>query len=431
MNKLSPSKLKEMLFDSIDSLMLNKDTYLSNSNTAFSRTQKISFRNTMLFPMVISNDSTSLEMLDFFSESSLPSAPAMNYRRDQIDISAFKDLMANFTAMLPQKNTFKGMHLIACDGTRVNTPYNSKDSDSFVCCIENRKGFNQYHLNTLYDVLNDLFIDAVIQGYFSMNEQAAFCAMIDRYPKDIPTIFTADRGYASYNVMARLISNDQHFVIRASSLIAESIFDNSKDLLISDEVDIEDIVRIGRTRSKVTKNLKNYHFMRSERTYDSIPVGSQKIDQFKIRLVKFILPGGGVEYLLTNLDSNTFKISDLREIYRLRWGIETSYRYLKYVSGMVHIHSIKQKFIYQEVYAKLTAYNFCSAIMSITQSESKGKKHTYKTDKTYLFKICILFLKNKITDIGVLCRNKKVPVRAGRKFKRTMRRQHADTLQYR
>lgn len=431
MNKLSQNLIKKFLLDSIDSLLESKDNYLVNAKTAFSRTQKLSFQNTMLFPMVMDNESTPLEILDFFPSSNLPTAAAIDYRRNQIRPAAFKDLLTHFTSKLPHKNTYRGMRLVACDGTRVNTPYNSKDADSFVNFIENRRGFNQYHLNTLYDVMNDLFIDAVIQNYSSMNETEAFCEMADRYPKGSPVIFTADRGYASYNVMSHLIANGQYFVIRASSTLAENIFDNSRELLNADTVDTEDVVHIGRTRSKSATTLPNYHFIRSSHTYDAIPAYSKKIDSFSIRIVKFILPGGEPEYLLTNLDKTRFPASDLMEIYRLRWGIETSYRYLKYVSGMVHIHSIKQKFIFQEIYAKLVGYNFCSAIMAITRVVYKSKKHTYVTDKTYLFKICMLFLKNKIDDIQSLCLNKKVPVRAGRKFERNMRRQHADTLQYR
>ena len=431
MNTLSPNEIKMFLFDSIDSLSNFRDQYLSNSKTSFSRTQKITFRDSMLFPMVIANESTPLEILDFFPVDNLPSPSAMIYRRNQINVSAFKDLLTTFTSKLPQKNTFHGMRLVACDGTRVNTPYNPKDPTSFVNCIENRRGFNQYHLNTLHDILNDLFIDATIQNYFSMNEKAAFCQMVDRYPKDVPTIFVADRGYPSFNVMSHVIKNNQYFVIRATSLMAQRLFDNSTDLLSADEVDVEDIIHIGRLRSKAANSIPNYHYLRSDRIYDAIPLGCKEIDCLKIRLIKFLLPSGEPEYILTNLDSSNFSIADIMEIYRLRWEIETSYRYLKYVSGMVHIHSIKSKFIHQEIYAKLVGYNFCSAIMNLTKVEKKCKKYTYTTDKTYLFKLCIRFLKNKLDDIQWLIAKKKVPVRAGRKFERNLRRQHADTLQYR
>jgi len=432
MAKVTATFLKNTLFDSINNLLINKESYLATPETAFSRTQKISFRDAMIFPMIASSESTSVEMLDFFPNSELPTPAAMDYRRQQIKVCAFRDLLNTFTSKLSKNKTFKGLHIIAADGTRLNTPYNPKDSDSFVNCIPGRKGFNQYHLNTCMDILNDQFTDAVIQGYFAMNEKRALCEMVDRYKSDRPAVFVTDRGYSSYNVIAHLIKNNHFFVIRLTSKMAQNIFDNSIQLNMYDEYDVEDVINIGRVKTKASKALPNYHYLRTSKTYDYIQAGSNKTDSFKVRMVKFVLPSGIEEYLLTNLPKTDFSTADIKEIYRLRWGIETSYRYLKYASGMAHIHSLKPNFIFQEIYAKLISYNFCAALMSNTKvDKSNEKKHTYKTDKTYLFKSCIRFLKGQLKSISKVIQNKKVPVRAGRTFERNMRRQHADTLQYR
>lgn len=431
MTKITPYTIKNSLLSSISSLLNDKELYLDNPDKAFSRTQKVSFLDTMLFPIIMAGESTSVEMFDFFPQSKMPTQAALIYRRNQVSLSAFQDLFFGFTEKLDHSKTFHNRLLIACDGTRINTPFNPSDHDSYVDCIENRKGFNQYHLNSCYDLLNDLFIDAVIQGHYSMNEKAAFCQMIDRFPQDKPAIFVTDRGYASYNTIEHLISNRQSFVMRLPSVMAQNIFYNN-DIPLDSSFDIEDVVHIGRYRTNACKALRNYHCIPRERTYDSIPAGSKRVDSFKLRLVGFELQGGQIEYLLSNLSAVEFSLNDLKEIYRLRWGIETSFRYLKYSSGIIHIHSLKQKFIFQEIYAKLICYNFCSAIMKIFNSAKKGNcKHRYVTDKTYLFKISIRYLKGKVDTIARLVEKKKVPVRAGRKFERNIRRQHADTLQYR
>lgn len=431
MAKTTPFTIKNFLIQSINSLLDNKNRYFINPDKDFSRAQKISFLDTMLFPIITGNESTSVEMLDFFPQAKMPTHAAFSYRRDQVKLSAFQDLFYNFTAKLDCSKSFHGKLLIACDGTRINVPYNPKDNDSFVNCIENRRGFNQYHLNSCYDILNDVFIDSVIQGYYSMNENAAFCQMIERFPKDKSAIFITDRGYASYNTISHLINNGQVFVMRLSSTMAQNIFCNN-DTPLNSDFDIEDDIHVGRIRTKASKTLRNYHAIMHDKTYDSIPVGSKKIEHFRLRLVGFKLSGGQMEYLLTNLLINDFSLDDLKEIYRLRWGIETSFRFLKYASGIIHIHSLKQKFIFQEIYAKLICYNFCSAIMKIFNSkEKKTNKHRYVIDKTYLFKISIRYLKGRLDTIEQLIEKKKVPVRADRKFARNIRRQHADTLQYR
>lgn len=431
MRKLTPCKLKKILFESIDQLLENKDKYLTNPRTDFSRTQKISFRDTMLFPMIAANESTSVEMLDFFSSSKLPTQAAMSYRRDQVNTDAFKTLFTSFTARLPQKKTFRGMHLIACDGTRLNTPYDPSNQESFVKCIKNRKGFNQYHLVTCYDVLNEVFTDAVIQGYHSMNENLAFTTMMERLPNNTNMLFTADRGFSSYNVIAHAINGGHHFLIRTTAAMAKNIFRDTNKVFESDFFDIEDDIYVGRVRTNQFLSLDNYHYVSKYQPYDYIAPKSKEIDCFHLRLVKIILPGGEPEYLITNLPQSSFSVDDLKEIYRLRWGIETSFRYLKYASSLIHIHALKPAFIFQEIFSKLILYNFCTAVDRIATKEKRSDlKHEYSTERTYLIKSCIRFLKGKLRSLLDVIQKRKVPVRTGRKFERNLRTQHADTLQY-
>ncbi len=432
MKNYTAKAIKNCLFDSIDQLLEHRDIYLDNPKKDFVRTQKISFRDTMLFPMLTSAESVPSELLDFFPEIVLPSQPAMNYRRNQIKVCAFQDLFKNFTAKLPQNETFRGMRLIACDGTRLGTPFNPEDSDSFVECIEGRRGFNQYHLNTFYDALNDVFLDAVIQNYHSMDEKLAFCEMLDRFPKDQASIITADRGYSSYNVLDHAMRSGHHFVFRLQASMGRNLFHCTDDELDRNTFDIEDDIHIGRIRTKEAKNLRNYHFLSTTKKYDHIPYGSNAIDCYRLRLVKFELSSGNEEYLVTNLPKAQFSFDDIQEIYHLRWNIETSFRFLKYPAGMIHSHSLKQSFIFQEIFAKLVFYNFCSAVRrSISVIKAGKKKHTYVIEISYMFKVCMKFLKNKVKDAESLIKKRMVPVRAGRKYERNLRRQHADTLQYR
>lgn len=49
--------------------------------------------------------------------------------------------------------------------------------------------------------------------------------------------------------------------------------------------------------------------------------------------------------LMTNLDAAQFPLSELRELYARRWGIETSFRELKYTVGLIHLHSRKSDLV--------------------------------------------------------------------------------------
>ena len=116
----------------------------------------------------------------------------------------------------------------------------------------------------------------------------------------------------------------------------------------------------------------------------------------------------------------------------MRWNEEVAFRHLKYAGNLVHIHSLKKEHLIQEIYGKLTMYNF-SAFMAavIGREKKKTDKHDYVLNHTQVQKICIRFLNGKIKDpVELICRYL-VPVRLGRKFVRNLRRQSADTLSYR
>lgn len=68
-------------------------------------------------------------------------------------------------------------------------------------------------------------------------------------------------------------------------------------------------------------------------------------------------------------------MQDIKELYPLRWEIETSYRELKYHLGLNTLHSKKRVLIEQEIYAKLILYNFCSRVSNPIQIKEKGRKN--------------------------------------------------------
>ena len=65
-------------------------------------------------------------------------------------------------------------------------------------------------------------------------------------------------------------------------------------------------------------------------TFDYIPLKSQKQYSISFRVIRLKLSNGKTEVLYTNLPADQFSLEDLRELYHLRWGIETSFRDLKY-----------------------------------------------------------------------------------------------------
>ena len=128
-----------------------------------------------------------------------PSTVSFNQIRAQIRAKAFQSLFASFTAKYSKNpSLFKGYRLIACDGSDINIAHNPNDKESYFT-NGNTRGFNQLHLNAMYDLLDKIYTDIIIQPGKIENEQKAFCDMVDRYTRKLKTLFIVDRDYESYN----------------------------------------------------------------------------------------------------------------------------------------------------------------------------------------------------------------------------------------
>ena len=435
MNNNPVNRVKEALTSTIDSLFENRQESLYNPSSAFTRVKKISFEQTILFPMVAGSDNVSSELLDLFPETNLPLPSAMIQRRSQVKPDTFRKLFYQFTSRIPVLTTFHGYQLVSCDGSRLNLPYNPSDTDTFCQYIKGRKGINQLHMNALYDLQNDIFLDIVLQPVSEMNEKDAFCQILG-HQKEADSgrkrIYLADRGFVSFNIFAHAIQNKQHFLIRVQKSFAEGLCPDRQHWLEESQVDEEVTIHVGRRNTKKNKQLENYHYLPATRRYDFIDAHSDNVDCLNLRVLKFPVSEDTCEYIITNLPAYAFSLTVIKQLYNLRWNQETAFRYLKYPGNMVHIHSLKKEFLLQEIYGKLTAYNFTSCmIAAIEYQPKKTDKYSYAINHTQALKICIRFLKGKIQDLESLIVRFIVPVRPGRRFERNLRRQSADTLAYR
>ena len=79
----------------------------------------------------------------------------------------------------------------------------------------------------------------------------------------------------------------------------------------------------------------------------------------------------------------------------MRWGIETSFRELKYAIGLNSFHSRKRDFIKQEIYARLTLYNFCERIIKKVTLPKRKRKYDYQINFTRAFHILREYLRIK------------------------------------
>lgn len=398
-------------FDSIHSL------FCQNPETDFSRKRKITFHDTCRFLIEIQSKSLPNEVMDFFGHTkAAPTASAFIQQQQKILTDGWAFLLQLFVSETShlQDSLYRGYRLLACDGSDVNISRNPTDEETFI--REGQKGYNMIHINALYDLLNHTYCDQLVQGKKKLHERKALNTMVDRY-HGAPAIFLADRGYESFNVFAHLISKEHKFIIRMKDINSNGIL--SAYALPDSEFDERIETTLTRRHTKDTlSNPDIYTILPAVTDFDYLDDVCRYF-QIGFRIVRFQLEDGTYMCVATNLAEEEFPLSELRMLYNLRWGQETSFRELKYTIGLVNFHSRRKEQIIQEIYARMILYNFCELVTAhaiVTTKE--GSKHIYRINFATTVNICRSYLKSggDENEMMLLIQRHLTPVRAGRKY---------------
>ena len=95
---------------------------------------------------------------------------------------------------------------------------------------------------------------------------------------------------------------------------------------------------------ELLKDKNPYKFLASSQRFDYLPVKSRKHDPaafypLSFRIVRFPVSDTTCETIITNLDAELFPAAEIKKLYAMRWGIETSFRELKYPLALLHLHA--------------------------------------------------------------------------------------------
>ena len=100
---------------------------------------------------------------------------------------------------------------------------------------------------------------------------------------------------------------------------------------------------------------------------------------------------GKYAVLITSLPIDAFYLDKLKYLYFLRWGIETSFRSLKYIIDLLYFRSKKLGHIIQEIFAKLTMYNFTELIAVSISINNALRKYFYTINFSAAANVCRKF----------------------------------------
>ncbi len=436
------SDVKSKLDQAITQLCEVSWMFSKNPEKDFTRKRKLPFHKLISFLLSMEGGTLTTELLQYFGcIPGVVSSSALVQQRNKLDPSAFSSLFDLFVTKTYKDRFYKGYRLIAADGSDIQIPTNPNDTDSYFPGSDGQSSYNLLHLDAMYDLLQHTYIDALLQGQRKVNEQKSLCSMVDRSQLE-DVLLMCDRGYEGYNLMAHIQEKGWKFLIRVKDSSSRCGIVSGLDLPVSDQFDFPVNLSLTTKQTNYTKQLcksrNDYRFLPANCIFDYLPQTNRKHDPtvfftLHFRVVRFKITDTIYETVVTNLDANYFPPEELKQLYAMRWGIETSFRELKYTVGLLHFHAKKVEHIYQEVFARLIMYNFTELVTSPVIIQKADCKYAYKANFSVAVHVCRQFFLGNVSppDVEALIRRHVSPIRPGRTRPRKMTVKHAVSFIYR
>lgn len=430
--------VKNKLDSAIDDLCKISWMFSTRPGKDFTRARKLPFRKVVSFMLAMEGGSLTNEMLKHFGcSATIASSSAFIQQRAKIDANALVSLFDLFVSKTDSPKLYKGLRLIAADGSHIQTPTNPNHPDSYFPGSNGQSPYSLFHLDAMYDLLQHTYLDASLCGTRAANECGTLCSMVDR-SKISNALLIADRGYESFNLMAHIQEKGWCFLIR----IRDTGIFSALDLPETEEFDLFVDLSLTRKQTNEVKLLfrdrNHYRFIPASRTFDYLPKKNRKHEpavfyKLPFRIVRFRITDNAYETVVTNLNSVEFPPDELKKLYNMRWGIETSFRELKYTVGLLHFHAKKVEHICQEVFARLIMYNFSELITSSVVISKADSKYAYKTNFSVTVHVCRQFFLGNVSppNVEALILRHVSPIRPGRSRPRNMSAKHAVSFIYR
>lgn len=335
-----------------------QNKHVTNAAKDFKRTRKLTFSDVIMYTIGNTRSPLELEAKRFSKHLTTDeiSGAALCKSRQKIKYTAYEELFKQTAVTSPRDKRFHGYHLYAVDGMKGELPKTPELSTKY--CESEKCRTPVFHAVSAFDVLNELFIRSEFH-FGAADERALAGKMIDDVIQDVhykyePQIWIFDRGFPSLSLIQKLLEHQLYFVMRVSSSFLKEVNEFRKSKYVDRQIHIE------------------YSAKRAAANH----VNSNGINEFDLRCVRIKLPNGKDEILITNLERKKFPKRDIKEIYRLRWGIETSFNYLKNAAFVEEFVSRTENGIAQDYYVSLLVYNFTTCICGSMYPDIPKKENT-------------------------------------------------------
>lgn len=293
------------------------------------------------------------------------SKQAVSKARQGICPSLFKELFDTTVDAFAQSSVLLKLwrgreRVFAIDGSRIQLPNSRSNFKKFSDLIDRNnpdKHCSMALASIIYDVTNDFICHGLIRPYLSSERDAAMdhARALESLAILKGAVLLFDRGYYS-EALFRYFSKKGFFCVMR---LKES--------------------------SKLSKSCKGDTLL--DLHFDGDDITSP--EELPVRVLKIHLGDGTNEYLATNLFSHEYSQADFKELYFLRWSLESKYYELKdqllleEFNGATSV-SIEQEFFINLLYSNLASLTKASADIEIEETAKPDNKYRYQANRAYI-----------------------------------------------
>jgi hypothetical protein len=372
----------------------------------FTRNRKLPFPQLVLFMLNLVRSSIQTCLDSFFErigrEEVHMAQQSFSEARDKIRWEAFWELFKMIVELIYTGfyATWHGFRLSAIDGSKTQMPDDPKLREYFGTVGKGGTAATA-QASALYDVLNNVLVDAQMEPVgtdereLALRHIDALCAM----PSFGKECIIFDRGYASFELIKTLEERGISYVMRV--------------------------------RRKFNLSIDRF-----EEGDHSVILQKKGNEDIRVRVIKFTLPSGEEETLITDIADKRMGMPAFKELYFKRWPIETKYDEIKNKLAVENfsgrtVNAVMQDFFIAMYISNVIAVSRWEAQADVDDArELKGNKYDYHVNVSHAvgaFKdryiLAILepnprLRRKKVGKILYLLTEHPVPTRPGRSFPR-------------
>lgn len=251
---------------------------------------------------------------------------------------------------------WRGHRLLGADGTKLNLPDTKSSRAAFTVHSNQHEEFVQATAVVLHDLLNDIGLKASL-GPVSGEKRPLLEQLWEATSEN--DILVLDRNFGDYSIVAWSVVTKRDVIIRCrrqSFSVVEEFWQSDK---------LEAIVTLSVSQSAETKRFVGQH---------GLP------ETVRVRLLKFTLPTGETEVLLTTLcDQRQYPRKEFYTVYGWRWSDETYYDRIKNIFEVERFSGASEQVIRQDFFGVIFLSTLESVLSKSAQQVLSERDEARKT----------------------------------------------------